>query len=86
MNRCNLGFEDITDVDETQTIELSADDLREGAETPILTKFLKFQRVSSITLFVEENDGGNVSALGGLKLYGKPVATTNMAEFKANKG
>ena len=85
VNRSNLGFEDIMDVDETQTFELTPEQLREGAD-PISTKFVKFQRVSSITLFIEENDGGEVSALGGLKLFGKPVATTNMADFKANKG
>lgn len=84
-NRCNLGFEDIEDVDATQIIELTPEDLREGAE-PMLLKFVKFQRVSSITIFIEENDGGEVSALGGLRLYGKPVATTNMADFKAQKG
>jgi hypothetical protein len=72
-------------VDATQTIELTPEDLRDGAE-PMLLKFVKFQRVSSITIFVEENDGGEVSALGGLQLYGKGVATTNMAEFKAQKG
>lgn len=72
-------------MDATQTIELTPEDLREGAE-PMLLKFVKFQRVSSITIFVEENDGGEVSALGGLQLYGKSVATTNMADFKAQKG
>eukprot|EP00980_Cylindrotheca_fusiformis_P031630 scaffold26716_cov137-Cylindrotheca_fusiformis.AAC.5 len=84
VNRCNLGFEDIVDVDPTQTIELTPEDLREGGE-PIQLKFVKFQRVSSITIFIEDNEGGEVSALGGLKLYGRPVATTNMAEFKAQK-
>ena len=80
-NRCNLGFEDLDDVDATQEIELTPDDLREGSDA-IPLKFLKFQRVSSITIFIEENDGGEVSALGGLTLIGKPIATTNMADFK----
>lgn len=81
VNRPNLGFEDIGDVDETQALELTAEDLREGADAIVL-KYVKFQRVSSLTIFVEENDGGDVSALGGLKLYGKTVATTNMCDFK----
>jgi hypothetical protein len=72
-------------VDADQTIELTPEDLRMGAE-PILLKLLKFPRVSSITIFIEENDGGEVSALGGLKIYGKPIATTNMADFKPQKG
>ena len=85
MNRCNLGFEDVGDVEPTQSFDLTEEDLKLGAD-PVLTKFVKFQRVSSITLFIEDNDGGDVSALGGLKLIGKPVATTNMSEFKAQKG
>ncbi|KAL3937985.1 MAG: hypothetical protein SGBAC_007006 [Bacillariaceae sp.] len=85
INRPNLGFEDIDDVDETQALELTVEDLREGAD-PILLKFVKFQRVSSLTFFIEDNQGGEVSALGGLKLFGKTVATTNMCDFQKNKG
>jgi len=81
VNRCNLGFEDVDDVEPTQTLELTAADLKEDAD-PILLKFVKFQRVRSITLFIEDNAGGDVSALGGLKLMGRPVATTNMKDFK----
>ena len=85
VNRNNLGFEDIDDVDPTQVIELTADDLREGSE-PIATKFVKFQRVGSITFFIEENNGGEVSALGGLKIFGRGTATMNMSDFKKQPG
>lgn len=85
VNRNNLGFEDIEDVDPTQIIELTADDLREGSE-PIALKFVKFQRVGSITFFIEENNGGEVSALGGLKIFGKGTETMNMNEFKKQPG
>eukprot|EP00558_Chaetoceros_sp_UNC1202_P005632 CAMPEP_0197246510 /NCGR_PEP_ID=MMETSP1429-20130617/14309_1 /TAXON_ID=49237 /ORGANISM="Chaetoceros sp., Strain UNC1202" /LENGTH=183 /DNA_ID=CAMNT_0042707185 /DNA_START=18 /DNA_END=569 /DNA_ORIENTATION=+ len=79
-NRCNLGFEDIDDVDPTQEFELTAEDLKEGAD-PILLKFVKFQRVRSITLYIKDNAGGEISALGALKITGRPVVTTNMADF-----
>mmetsp|Transcript_16543 Transcript_16543/g.20225 ORF Transcript_16543/g.20225 Transcript_16543/m.20225 type:complete len:186 (+) Transcript_16543:140-697(+) len=81
VNRCNLGFEDIEDVEPTQTLELTTADLKEDAD-PISLKFVKFQRVKSITIFIQDNAGGDVSALGGLKLMGKTVATTNMKDFK----
>jgi len=81
VNRNNLGFEDIEDVDPTQELQLSAADLKENAD-PLLLKFVKFQRVKSITLFIEENSGGDISALGGLKIMGRLVATTNMKDFK----
>jgi hypothetical protein len=66
-------------------LELSVDDLRESAD-PILLKFVNYQRVKSLTIFIEDNAGGDVSALGGLKIFGKPVATTNMADFKKQEG
>mmetsp|Transcript_24517 Transcript_24517/g.53711 ORF Transcript_24517/g.53711 Transcript_24517/m.53711 type:complete len:187 (-) Transcript_24517:944-1504(-) len=81
VNRVNLGFEDIEDVDPTTTIELTAEDLKENADK-LLLKFVQYQRVKSITVFVEDNNGGDISALGGLKFFGLPVATTNMADFK----
>lgn len=81
VNRCNLGFEDVEDVDPTTTLELTAEDLRESSD-PILLKFVHYQRVKSITLFVEDNAGGDVSALGGLEFLGKSVGTTNMKDFK----
>lgn len=84
VNRENLGFEDVDDVDPTQVLELSPEDLRESAE-PIMTKFVKFQRVTSLTIFIEDNNGGEISALGSLKIMGRKVSTTNMGDFKKNQ-
>ena len=81
VNRNNLGFEDAEDVDPTQKLELTAADLKEDAD-PMTLKFVKFQRVKTITLFVEDNAGGEISALGGITFLGRPVSTTNMADFK----
>ncbi|CAJ1940190.1 unnamed protein product [Cylindrotheca closterium] len=85
VNRNNLGFEDIEDVDPTQVIELTAKDL-EATSDPINTKFVKFQRVGSITFFIEENNGGEVSALGGLHIIGKGLASMNVNELKKQPG
>ena len=81
VNRENLGFEDADDIDPTQELTLTAADLKEDAP-PILLKYVKFQRVRSITLYIADNAGGDITALGGLKFFGRPVATTNMADFK----
>jgi hypothetical protein len=81
VNRDNLGFEDVEDVDPTTVIELTSEDLKENADNTLL-KFVQYQRVNSITMFVEDNNGGDITALGGLKFFGKTVATTNMADFK----
>eukprot|EP00339_Tiarina_fusa_P018809 CAMPEP_0117003944 /NCGR_PEP_ID=MMETSP0472-20121206/5096_1 /TAXON_ID=693140 ORGANISM="Tiarina fusus, Strain LIS" /NCGR_SAMPLE_ID=MMETSP0472 /ASSEMBLY_ACC=CAM_ASM_000603 /LENGTH=189 /DNA_ID=CAMNT_0004704763 /DNA_START=97 /DNA_END=667 /DNA_ORIENTATION=- len=83
INRENLGFEDIDDVDPTQTFNLTPEDLRESSE-PLATKFVKFQRVKSLTIYIEENNGGEFTALGSLRMMGRAVTTTNMNEFKKN--
>lgn len=82
VNRNNLGFEDIEDVDPAQSITLTTDDLREISDA-IDLYYVKFQRVKSLTFFVEDNAGGDVTAIGGLKIMGRTVATTNMNDFKS---
>ena len=81
VNRNNIGFEDVEDFDPTTTLELTAADLKHNADS-VLLKFVNYQRVNSITIFVEDNNGGDITALGGLTFFGKTVATTNMKEFK----
>ena len=83
VNRGNIGFEDVEDIDPTQVITLTDEDLKESAD-PIMLKYVKFQRVKTLTIFIEDNNGGDVSALGAMKLMGRTVATTNMSEFKKN--
>jgi hypothetical protein len=81
VNRESIGFEDCDDIDPTQTFELSSEDLKEDGK-PILLKFVKFQRVNSITLYIEENAGAEQTALGSLRLFGRTVKTTNMNDLK----
>jgi len=76
VNRENMGFEDCDDLEPTQTFELSEDDLKEGSK-PLALKFVKFQRVTSITIFVEDNNGGDISALGMLKFFGRTMGKSN---------
>lgn len=65
INRPNLGFSDMDDVEATQTIELSKSDLSKDSWTEL--KFVKFQRVQSLTVgeFVfkcgSEHDGRSLS-------------------------
>lgn len=81
INRNNLGFEDIEDVDPAHTITLTSSDLQENS-LPLDLFYVKFQRVKSLTFFIEENAGGDVTAIGGLQILGRTVATTNMNDFK----
>ena len=81
VNRDNLGFEDAEDVDPTQTLHLTSEQMKQG---PIQLKYVLYQRVKSLTLFIEDNQGGEITALGGIKIFGRPVTSANMADFKKN--
>jgi hypothetical protein len=72
-----LGFEDINDLDPTQTLPITAEDLREGSD-PIVLKFVKFQRViraSRLSLKKTKKEKFQHWAL--FKLKGRNVATMN---------
>lgn len=49
-NRTSLGFSDAGDIEPTQTIELTDDDLEPSKEIEL--RFVKFQRVKSVTVSV----------------------------------
>lgn len=67
-----------------QDLELTPSDL-EG--NPIPLKFVKFQSVQNIQLFIKDNQsGGDVTQIDRLSFYGSPISTTQMAEFKRIAG
>ncbi|ETM01159.1 hypothetical protein L917_02222 [Phytophthora nicotianae] len=80
VNRPHLGFSDAGDVDPTQTIELKDEDLL--PENDVELRFVKFQRVKSLTVFVEENNGAEETVISSLKFFGERLAGTNMNELK----
>ena len=77
----NTGLKDIEDVDPAQTITLTAADLQDVSDA-IDLYYVKFQRVKSLTFFIEDNAGADITAIGGLQIMGRTVATTNMNDFK----
>jgi len=85
VNCDSMGFEDCEDLEATQMLELTEEDLDEQTSKPIPLKYVKFQRVSSITVFVEDNYGGDITELGMLKFFGRLVAGTNMNDFKSRQ-
>ena len=53
----------------------------DGKEIPL--KFVKFQDVQNIQLFISDNQTGEeVTEIGFLELFGTPKQTTNMKELK----
>ncbi|CAI5729692.1 unnamed protein product [Hyaloperonospora brassicae] len=80
VNRANLSFSDGADVEPMQTIELEAKDL--VPENDVELRFVKFQCVKNITLFVETNNGADETVISSLKFFGEPLAGTNMNDLK----
>jgi hypothetical protein len=83
VNRENMGFSDADDIEATQVLEIEEGDYSSGSDgVTMALKFVKFQRVNSITVFVDSNFGGDITCLGGLSVIGVPVQGTNMNELK----
>ncbi|GLJ44247.1 hypothetical protein SUGI_0924610 [Cryptomeria japonica] len=79
-NKEHMGFSNVNDFPASDTVVLSPDNL-EGK--PAALKYVKFQNVRSLTIFVEDNQGdADVTKVQKLLLYGTTVETTNMKELK----
>ncbi|KAF2474560.1 DUF1000-domain-containing protein [Lindgomyces ingoldianus] len=68
----NLGFEEAEDIPATQTIELKHSDWDESTGTAKLElRFVKFQNVTSLVLFVVDGDGeGEKTRIDRIKIIG----------------
>ncbi|XP_045785983.1 thioredoxin-like protein 1 [Maniola jurtina] len=80
-----LDFDQASGNASVQDLEFSPSDLEAGNPVPL--KFVKFQSVQNIQLFIKDNQsGGDVTQIDQLVLYGSPISTTNMGEFKRVAG
>ena len=69
----------------TVVINVCVSNIQEG--NPVNLRFVKFQNVQNLTLFVLDNQSGDdVTQLDFLGIIGSPVQTTNMQDFKRVAG
>ncbi|CAH9111720.1 unnamed protein product [Cuscuta epithymum] len=79
-NKEHMGFSNVNDFPPSDTADLSADNLK-GA--PINLKYVKFQNVRSLTIFIEDNQSGkDITKVQKIVLYGRTVETTDMKCLK----
>ncbi|KAJ6811315.1 putative F-box protein [Iris pallida] len=79
-NKEHMGFSNVNDYPPSDSIVLSPENF-EGK--PVILKYVKFQNVRSLTIFIEDNQGGtDITKVQKIVLYGTTVDTTNMKDLK----
>ncbi|XP_064472018.1 thioredoxin-like protein 1 [Ornithodoros turicata] len=79
-----LGFDQALSMEPTQLLELTAKDL-EGAVVPL--RYVKFQNVQNLQILIKDNQAGTeTTQINRLVIYGSPLTTTNMGDFKRVAG
>ncbi|CAL9129684.1 unnamed protein product [Musa textilis] len=79
-NKEHMGFSNVSDYPPSDSTELSLDNLK---GKPVTVKYVKFQNIRSLTIFIEENQGGSdVTKVQKIAFLGTTVDTTNMKDLK----
>ncbi|KOC61011.1 Thioredoxin-like protein 1 [Habropoda laboriosa] len=64
-----------------QDLTLSPKDIEEG--NPIALRYVKFQNVQNLQIFVKDNQtGSETTRIDNVAVFGSLISTTNMGEFK----
>ncbi|KAM7446377.1 Thioredoxin-like protein 1 [Porites harrisoni] len=80
-----MDFDSAESFEALHKIELTPEDIKEDVIVPL--KFVKFQNVSSLTLFFQNNQGGEeTTVVDYIGFIGSPLDTTNMDDFKRVAG
>ncbi|XP_051144676.1 PITH domain-containing protein At3g04780 [Andrographis paniculata] len=79
-NREHMGFSNCNDFPPSDVAVLSEDNLK---GKPVVVKYVKFQNVRSLTIFIEDNQSGSeITKVQKIVLYGSTVETTDMKALK----
>ncbi|CAM6090073.1 unnamed protein product [Calypogeia fissa] len=80
VNRQNMGFGNVNDFPASDVLVLTDEHLQ---GKPILLKYVKFQNVRSLTIFIEDSQTGTEETkIQKLAIVGSTVETTNMSDLK----
>ncbi len=79
-NMPSLGFSDCDDGPCAAKLTLTAEDLL--ADRVCELKMAKFNYVNVLSIFVDTNNGADVTSISSIKINGKTRESTNMANFK----
>jgi len=80
-----LDFDGAASMTPTQEITLTPEDLT--GEKPVELRYVKFQNVSNLQIFIVDNqEGTDTTKIDSMVIYGLPLNTTNMSDFKRVAG
>jgi len=95
INSLNMDFSDAEQNDPVHTIELAEKDYKEVTDqkeykeqfrSVVKLPFVKFQKVTSLVVFVAKNMGKKEqTALSRLRIFGKPTQGLNMKDWSGGK-
>ncbi|RZC52291.1 hypothetical protein C5167_020717 [Papaver somniferum] len=79
-NKEHMGFSNVSDYPPSDTVVFTPEHLK---GKPVALKYVKFQSVRSLTIFIEENqEGADITQVQKIVLYGSTVETTDMKGLK----
>eukprot|EP00992_Anisonema_acinus_P009158 TRINITY_DN5347_c0_g1_i1.p1 TRINITY_DN5347_c0_g1~~TRINITY_DN5347_c0_g1_i1.p1 ORF type:complete len:167 (-),score=58.58 TRINITY_DN5347_c0_g1_i1:408-908(-) len=83
VNNRQVDFGDAEAAPGTQLERLAWTPHGDGRARAVLqTRFVKFQDVTSVSIFIQDNEGADTSALGGITLTGLVLSDFNMKNLK----
>jgi len=83
IDRPNYSFQDVDGAAAVQDLSIQPRQLETTTGEGVALKFVKFQNVHALTLFIETNqDDSDVTAIHSLQFWGEPIAGTDMKNLK----
>jgi len=82
--KVNIGFDEAGDEEPTQLVNLTPANVDTGEAVPL--RFVKFQCVHTVQLFVEANFGADATRVSRIQFFGTPCQALDMKDFKPIKG
>jgi len=79
----HIGFDEAEDGEPVQVLSLNPEEAEKFVETQV--RFVKFQSVSSLQIFVQENAGGQTTKIQQIQFMGQPASSMDMKDWKPCK-
>jgi len=83
-NKPHIGFAEAENEEPTELLNFGPEEVEKGEEKTV--RFVRFQCVSTLQIFIEENQGDEVTKIKRISLVGQPAQAMDMKDWKPTKG